>query len=70
MRTVGVLRPGIAEPTHIGGRLYVSHAGTVLADVAVGSARAGVDVATDSMMMWLLDDQGRHLGCRRTAAGA
>jgi CubicO group peptidase (beta-lactamase class C family) len=52
MRVVDVLEQGIADGTHIGAQLYVGHAGRVVADLAVGRAREGVDMTTDSMMTW------------------
>jgi len=52
MHALDALRQGLADGTHIGGQLHVSHAGVVIADVAVGYARDGVDMTTDSMMTW------------------
>jgi len=47
-----VLEKGIADGTQIGAQLYVSRGGAVVADVALGRARADVDMRTDSMMTW------------------
>src|SRR6185369_12444962 len=52
MRVVDVLEQGITDGTHIGAQLYVSHRGTVAADVAIGRARADTEMRTDSMMTW------------------
>jgi CubicO group peptidase (beta-lactamase class C family) len=49
---VDVLEQGIADGTHIGAQLYVSHDGAVAADLAIGRARAEVEMRTDSMMIW------------------
>ena len=44
MRVVEVLEQGIADGTHIGAQLYVSHRGEVVADArGRRRARAGVD---------------------------
>jgi CubicO group peptidase (beta-lactamase class C family) len=51
-RVIGVLEQGIADGTHIGAQLYVSHRGAVVADVALGRARADVEMRTDSLMTW------------------
>ena len=52
MRVVDVLQQGIADGAHVGAQLYVAHAGTVVADVAVGRARDGVAMTTDTLMTW------------------
>jgi CubicO group peptidase (beta-lactamase class C family) len=52
MRTLEVLQRGIADGTHIGAQIYVSHHGDVLIDEAVGEARAGIPMTTDSLMIW------------------
>ncbi len=52
MRALDALQQGIVDGTHIGAQLYVSHAGAVIADLAVGHARDGVKMTTDSMMTW------------------
>jgi len=52
MRVVEVLEQGISDGTHIGAQLYVSCGGRVLADLALGRARDGVEMTTDSMMTW------------------
>jgi CubicO group peptidase (beta-lactamase class C family) len=52
MHALDVLRQGIVDGTHIGAQLYVSRSGTVIADHAVGYARDGVEMTTDSMMTW------------------
>jgi hypothetical protein len=62
MRVVEVLEQGIADGSHIGAQLYVSRAGEVLADVAIGKAALGTAalgraraeraMTTDTMMTW------------------
>jgi CubicO group peptidase (beta-lactamase class C family) len=52
LRVVEVLDAGIADGTHIGAQLYVSHRGAVVADVALGRARSDVDMRTDTLMTW------------------
>src|SRR2546427_8572512 len=52
MSVVDVLERGIADGTHVGAQLYVSHGGAVAADLAIGRARADVEMRTDSMMIW------------------
>ena len=52
MRVVEVLEKGIADGTHIGAQLYVSRGGEPVADVAVGEARDGVPMTTDTLMIW------------------
>jgi CubicO group peptidase (beta-lactamase class C family) len=52
MRVLEVLEQGVADGTHIGAQVYVSRAGRVVADLAVGEARAGVAMTTDTLMTW------------------
>ena len=52
MRVVDVLAEGVADGTQIGAQLYVSHAGCVVADLAIGDARAGVGMTSDTLMTW------------------
>ena len=52
MRVLEVLEQGIADGTQIGAQVYVSHGGSVVADVAVGDARDGVEMTTDTLMTW------------------
>src|SRR5512143_2801520 len=47
-----VLEQGISDGTQIGAQLYVSQGGEAYADVALGDARPGVAMTTDSMMVW------------------
>jgi CubicO group peptidase (beta-lactamase class C family) len=51
-RTTKVLEDGIAEGLHLGAQLYVSLDGKVLADGAVGEARAGVPMTPEHMVIW------------------
>ena len=48
-----VLESGRHEGLHVGAQLYVSLAGTPIADAAMGLARAGMAMTPDSMMTWL-----------------
>lgn len=51
-KTETILRDGIAAGLHLGAQLYVSLKGSVVADLAVGEARAGVPLTRDSLMLW------------------
>jgi CubicO group peptidase (beta-lactamase class C family) len=52
VRVVEVLEKGIAEGMHVGAQLYVSQRGQQCADVAIGDARDGVSMTTDTLMVW------------------
>lgn len=52
-KTLQVLTDGIAQGLHKGAQLYVSLAGEVMADAAVGEARPGQPMTTDTLMLWL-----------------
>ena len=52
MRLIEVLEQGIADGTHIGAQVYVSRRGEVIVDCAIGEARAGVPMTTDTLMNW------------------
>jgi CubicO group peptidase (beta-lactamase class C family) len=52
-RTLAAIERGMHEGLHIGAQLYVSLRGQVVADVAVGEARGGVPMRTDTLMLWL-----------------
>jgi CubicO group peptidase (beta-lactamase class C family) len=52
MRVVEVLERGIDDGTHIGAQVYVSRRGEVVLDHAVGDARDGVAMTTDTLMNW------------------
>jgi CubicO group peptidase (beta-lactamase class C family) len=52
-RTIAAIERGIAQRLHIGAQLYVSLAGQVVADVALGEARRGVPMRADTLMLWL-----------------
>jgi CubicO group peptidase (beta-lactamase class C family) len=58
MRVQQVLEDGIADGTHIGAQLYVSHRREPVVDLAVGNARDGVAMTTDSMMTWFSMTKG------------
>jgi CubicO group peptidase (beta-lactamase class C family) len=42
----------MADGLHVGAQLYVSHGGQPVADLAIGDAREGVPMATDTLMVW------------------
>ena len=52
-RAIRQLEVGIAEGLHLGAQLFVSQAGAVVADLAVGENRPGQPLATDTLMLWL-----------------
>lgn len=52
-RTASVIERGIAEKLHLGGQIYISVRGQVIADVALGQSRVGVPMRTDSVALWL-----------------
>ena len=52
MHVVEVLEKGIADGTQIGAQIYVSRDGSPIVDIALGDARPGVPMATDSLMVW------------------
>jgi CubicO group peptidase (beta-lactamase class C family) len=52
-RTRAALEAGVAEGLHLGAQAYVSHGGKVVGDFAVGTARAGVPMRRDSLVLWL-----------------
>ena len=51
-RTTKVLEAGIADGLHLGAQVYVSLDGKVLADGAVGEARAGVPMTPEHLIIW------------------
>ncbi len=51
-RTLAVVERGLAEGVHIGAQLYVSLAGRVVADVALGEARCGLPLTPATLMPW------------------
>lgn len=52
--TVSELHHGIERGLHLGAQLYVSIAGDVAADVAVGASRAdGTPLTTDTLNLWM-----------------
>lgn len=51
-RTAAVLEAGIGENLHVGAQIAVSLDGKLIADGAVGIARAGVAMTADSLMVW------------------
>ena len=48
-----VIERGITDGQHLGGQLYVSLHGATVVDWAVGQARTGVPIRTDTVMLWL-----------------
>ncbi len=51
-RTTKVIEGGIADGLHLGAQVYVSRDGKVLADGAIGEARAGVPMTPEHMVTW------------------
>ena len=52
-RTCAVIEQGMRDRLHIGAQVYASIAGQVRADLALGEARRGVALTTDSLMLWM-----------------
>jgi len=50
---MAVIEDGIRDGLHIGAQMYVSQHGNPLVDIAVGDAKPGVAMATDTIMLWL-----------------
>jgi CubicO group peptidase (beta-lactamase class C family) len=50
--TIELLHRGILDRTQIGAQLYVARDGETVADVALGDARPGVPMTTDTLMIW------------------
>ncbi len=51
-RTTKVLEDGIADGLHLGAQVYVSLDGKVIADGAIGEARAGVPMTPEHLIVW------------------
>ena len=51
-RAAAVLDDGMGEGLHLGAQVYVWHAGETVADFALGEARRGVPMTTDSLITW------------------
>lgn len=51
-RTIAVIEDGIEEGLHLGAQGYVSIDGKLVADLAIGQARAGVPMSSDQMIVW------------------
>jgi len=52
-KTMTAIQRGMESGLHIGAQLYVSLRGEVIADEALGSARDGVPMRRDTLMLWL-----------------
>ncbi|HLJ58127.1 MAG TPA: serine hydrolase domain-containing protein [bacterium] len=52
-RTSAAIARGIADELHLGLQLYVSEGGATLADAAVGEARPGIPLTSDTLMPWM-----------------
>ena len=52
-RTYEILRAGMEAGLHIGAQAYVSQRGRTIGDFAIGKARPGVAMTTDTLMVWL-----------------
>jgi CubicO group peptidase (beta-lactamase class C family) len=52
-KTLDILRRGIDEGLHPGAQIHVWHAGRVVLNDAIGEAREGVRMRTDSLSLWM-----------------
>lgn len=52
-RTTEVLTEGMRSALHIGAQVYVSQNGAPVADFALGESRPGVEMTSDTVMLWL-----------------
>jgi CubicO group peptidase (beta-lactamase class C family) len=52
VHVVEVLEKGIADGTHVGAQCYVSRDAEPIVDIALGDARSGVSMTTDTLMIW------------------
>lgn len=52
-RTTAAIDAGMVDGSHVGAQLFVSRAGETIADFAVGDARPGVAMTSDTLMLWL-----------------
>jgi len=52
-RTLEAVTRGMREGLHVGAQVYASLQGNVVADFAIGVARAGVPMRTDTLMLWM-----------------
>lgn len=52
-RTLGLLDEGLRAGLHLGAQLFVSRHGEPVADVALGEARPGTRMTSDTLMPWL-----------------
>jgi CubicO group peptidase (beta-lactamase class C family) len=52
-KTLALMEQGIRDGLHLGAQLYVSLRGALVADFALGQARAGVAMRPDSLALWL-----------------
>jgi len=52
-RTTDVITRGISAGQHIGAQLYTSINGQPVANLAIGEAKPGVAMTTDTLMLWL-----------------
>jgi CubicO group peptidase (beta-lactamase class C family) len=52
-RTQHVLESGLKAGLHVGAQCFVAREGAVIADIAIGSARQGVPMQPDTLMMWM-----------------
>ncbi len=52
-RTVAAIQRGMDEGAHVGALLHVRRAGETVAELAMGTARPGIDMTTTTLMPWL-----------------
>jgi len=51
-RTVAAIEQGMADGLHVGAQVYISRWGRPVADFALGEARPGIPMTSDSLMLW------------------
>lgn len=52
-RLTAELETGISDGLHLGGQIYISHSGTIVADFAFGVSQPDVPVTTDMLFPWM-----------------
>jgi len=53
VQTLAVINDGMQQSLHVGAQIFISQAGQTLLDTAVGLARPGVPMTSDTLMMWM-----------------
>src|SRR4051812_2709614 len=52
-RTLHLIQQGMARGLHLGAQVYACLRGEVIADLALGDARPGVAMSSDTIMPWM-----------------